>query len=325
MNKQGIGTKLWGPPNSDEAAEFLAYSTDVDRAACLAAFDRVTNCVKSYVDTTKAISPVRDALAACIENKKPASFVRMGDGEGNVLFHTWGKYPVLSNYCLRKISKICFGSEDVIVKNFDLFSDILIEAIEQADFVGGPERGSLNASFDRPLQEIDVRGVCGMRGLYSFMTEDARFASLPDTIWGATFYSRSMLPHYHRLLHGLPFIGVISCYDELAPHLAQQFDIDRHATILIPMQASIARRMDAANGHLERYDAILDQIRPPFQGAVYIIAAGHLGKSYCTVIKQRGGIAIDVGSIADAWMGIRSRPGISDDFVDKWRLSGVAA
>ncbi len=48
------------------------------------------------------------------------------------------------------------------------------------------------------------------------------------------------------------------------------------------MQASIARKMDTPNGHLERYTSILDSIRPPFQGAVYIVAAGHLGKSYCT-------------------------------------------
>jgi hypothetical protein len=325
LNDQSVGTKLWGPPNSEEAEEFLAYSSEYDRARCLMQFDHIAGAVGACIDTTHVIGPVRDAINARIKTRTPASFVRMGDGEGNVLFHEWGRYKVLSDYCLRKISKICFGSENVIRANFSLFSDILTEAIEDADFVGGPERRSIDAGFDRPLDEIDVRGVCGMRGMYSYMESGFDPARLKDKLWGATFYSRSMMPHYSRLLDGLPFVGVVSCYEKLAPALASQFNIARHSSIIIPMQASIARKMDAPNGHLEQYEDILQQIRPPYEGAVYIIAAGHLGKGYCSAIKKRGGIAIDVGSVADAWMGIRSRPGISNDFVDKWKLCGVAA
>ncbi len=39
------------------------------------------------------------------------------------------------------------------------------------------------------------------------------------------------------------------------------------------------------------------------------------------MIKARGGIAIDVGSIADVWMGITSRPGITADFVERWKIA----
>jgi hypothetical protein len=320
LSDHGIGTKLWGPPNAEEAAEFVAYSAEYDRTRSLAQFDQVAGSAKAYIDTTRSIGPVRDAIVTRVRDRRPASFVRMGDGEGNVLFHQWKHYEALSDYCLRKISKICFGSEAVIKHNFGFFADILTEAIGIADFVGGPERGSIEASFERPLDTLDVRGVCGMRGLYNFMASDFDLAGLKETLWGATFYSRSMLPHYSSFLEGLPFIGVVSCYEKLAPALASRFKIAHHASILIPMQASIARKMEQANGHFEQYDKILDQIRPPHQGAVYIIAAGHLGKSYCSAIKKRGGIAIDVGSVADAWMGIRSRPGISDDFVDRWKL-----
>ena len=315
-----LGSKLWGPPNADEAAEFIAYSQAFDRERCLAQFDQVVGSAKAYIDTTKTITPVRDTIIERVRSRTPASFVRMGDGEGNVLFHKWGRYEALSTYCLRKISKICFGSEDTIKDNFELFSDILLQAIDQADFVGGPERGSIAASFEKPLDALDVRGVCGMRGMYNLMASEPPKPALRSTLWGATFYSRSMMPHYGSFLNGLPFVGTVTCYEQLAPAIAAHFGIAQHASILIPMQASIAPQMGRANGHLEQYGAILDQIRPPFEGAVYIVAAGHLGKSYCSTIKQRGGIAIDVGSVADAWMGIRSRPGISDEFVDRWKL-----
>lgn len=321
LEHSGVGSKLWGPPNAEEAAAFLAYSEGYSRNKCLQHFDQVAEAVGNCIDTNVVVSPVIDAIIERIRTRTPASFVRMGDGEGNVLFHKWGHYRALSGYCLRRISRICFGAPDIIHANFSLFSDILTQAIEQADFIGGPPRSSIDAGFDKPVEEIDVRGVCGMRGIYNYLATDFPRARLKGKMWGGTFYSRGLMPYYTCFLHRLPFVGVVTCYEDLAPALARHFDIKDHAAVLIPMQASIARRMDTPNGHLERYTAILDDIRPPFQGAVYIVAAGHLGKGYCTMIKRRGGIAIDVGSIADVWMGITSRPGITPDFVERWKIA----
>lgn len=59
-------------------------------------------------------------------------------------------------------------------------------------------------------------------------------------------------------------------------------------------------------------------IRKP--GTIYVVAAGILSKGYCTAIKERGGIGIDVGSIADVWMNVKSRPGMSSNFVEQWSL-----
>jgi len=36
-------------------------------------------------------------------------------------------------------------------------------------------------------------------------------------------------------------------------------------------------------------------------GRVYLVGAGILGKMYCDVIKQRGGVAIDIGAVIDGW------------------------
>jgi hypothetical protein len=321
LDNRGVGSKLWGPPNAEEAAAFLAYCEGFGRSKSLQHFDRVAGAVESCIDTNAVVSPVIDTIIERIRTRTPASFVRMGDGEGNVLFHKWGRYRTLSDYCLRKISRICFGAPDTIHANFSLFSDVLLQAIEHADFIGGPPRSSIDTGFDKPLDEIDVRGVCGMRGLYNYLATDFPGAKLKGKMWGGTFYSRGLMPYYASFLHRLPFIGVVTCYDALAPALAQHFHIKDHASVLIPMQASIARKMETPNGHLERYTTILDEIRPPFQGAVYIVAAGHLGKSYCSMIKRRGGIAIDVGSIADVWMGITSRPGITPDFVERWKIA----
>ena len=52
------------------------------------------------------------------------------------------------------------------------------------------------------------------------------------------------------------------------------------------------------------FDRIRQTLVVPFKGAVFLVGAGPFGKIYCHWIKQRGGIAIDIGSIFDSWAGI---------------------
>ncbi len=52
-------------------------------------------------------------------------------------------------------------------------------------------------------------------------------------------------------------------------------------------------------------NARIDLISP---GDVVLVAAGILGKSYCLRIKRNGGIALDLGSLVDLWMGYETRP-----------------
>ena len=68
-----------------------------------------------------------------------------------------------------------------------------------------------------------------------------------------------------------------------------------------------------------RYRKILGQIKVPQPGAVFLVAAGLLGKIYCDHIKALGGIAIDVGSVVDAWMALNTRPGQYENIVE-WSL-----
>ncbi len=49
----------------------------------------------------------------------------------------------------------------------------------------------------------------------------------------------------------------------------------------------------------------------PLNGKLFLVAGGILGKFYCGRIKGSGGVAIDVGSLVDMWMGAETRPGMS--------------
>jgi hypothetical protein len=45
-----------------------------------------------------------------------------------------------------------------------------------------------------------------------------------------------------------------------------------------------------------------------------------LGKYYCDLIRRRGGMAIDVGSMMDVWVGKSARRYQTAEFIEKHRL-----
>jgi len=153
------------------------------------------------------------------------------------------------------------------------------------------------------------------------MHEHFNKADLAAKRWASTWYSRDLLPHYKDIFHRRPFIGVISCYEKLAPTLANEWNISDTAAYLVPMQASVRRDIKNAIDHYPGvFGRIMQGLSVPFAGAPFVVAAGILGKLYCQRIKALGGFAIDVGSVADVWMGSSTRPGLDSDFVNKWRL-----
>ena len=325
-NSWGLGEKSWWPPGQEAADEYVAYASEYSKERCAEQFDRVSSLAGSYVTGDKIGSALKHSIENHIKTRTPGSFIRLGDADGNALFHRMGKYPALADYCIRKISKIYFGNDALMGEHSSFFANIVLEALENADGIGAPERVTVLGSFDKPYPELDVRGMCGMRGVYNYLDEHFDLQKLSQATWTSTWYSRSLLPHYFGLMKDLPYVGFITCYPELAGLFQKKAGIKEVETILVPMQSSIAYQTKRAPhmakdiGHYPgAYPNILDAIKPPHDGAVYIIAAGILSKSYCTAVKQRGGISIDVGSVADVWMNTRSRPDMGAD-ITKWSL-----
>ena len=77
----------------------------------------------------------------------------------------------------------------------------------------------------------------------------------------------------------------------------------------------------------DRYREILRDLVVPEPGAIFLVAAGLLGKVYCARIHELGGIAIDIGSLADGWMGYGrdTRPGQFKGNEADWVLPPIAA
>lgn len=313
-----LGSRIWGPPDDETAREFAQYSADYPSDKCRADYLHVVSHARRQIEKGHEGAAIAAYIRHLIANQIPASLIRLGDGEGNILFPKLGKYPRLNEYCLGRISRICFGHERVVLDDAELFTRQLDDAIETADLIGGPGWDSIAGRFSVTEESIDVRATCGMRVIYNTLAETGGYN---NAMWASAWFSRSLLPHYQGLLQGVRSLGVISCYPELAEKLQRISGAREVRSYLLPTQASIARTIGTPNGHFpDVYLRTLDQLEKLSEPTVFIVAGGILAKAYCSAIKRRGGIAIDVGSVADVWMNVKSRPGITPEFVDKWRL-----
>jgi hypothetical protein len=51
-----------------------------------------------------------------------------------------------------------------------------------------------------------------------------------------------------------------------------------------------------------------------------LVAAGILGKIYCDVIRAAGGVAVDIGHVADLWAGRETRSYDQAELVAQWSI-----
>ncbi|MEO0417719.1 MAG: hypothetical protein AAF249_02565 [Pseudomonadota bacterium] len=322
MTQGALGSKLWGPPSQIVAAEFHQFSEKYP----VEKFRQIAELIASNPDR----GPIGPALLAQtilekIKSGTPASFVRSSDGEGNLL----GLDPkfcvpeTLSTWCVDRISYIHFGEGSVVTEAKDFFRTLIFDAIRQSDVLGLPEIHRVEEMFLVPDPNVDVRAVMGNRLGALFCEEFLADPVYADKKLASPWFNRQLLPHYAEILKEARSIAVVSTYDSLPDKLSSGFNIERSKFewIAVPTQAVFVptkERKDTRH-YPEGMDKILADIRSLEEKSVILVAAGLLGKHYCTVAKECGHVAIDIGSIPEIWLGIEAR-GLSAGFIDRWKL-----
>jgi uncharacterized CHY-type Zn-finger protein len=108
-------------------------------------------------------------------------------------------------------------------------------------------------------------------------------------------------------------ICIISGHPEalLTAHFERQYKINIANYISIPSEYKFVSQFGYTiqEAHFpivyERICKILSE--QSLKGKLFLIGAGVLGKYYCHLVKQQGGIALDVGSIFDYMLGHNTR------------------
>lgn len=254
---------------------------------------------------------VAASIVDAVEGRTPLSVLRLGDGEGAFL-------PCLPEFTPHRhddqahLFKVWWNRiaapEDIV-----FLEQALLEAVEDADLVGIPDLEQLSQQLtnlsDERLAQAPTRM---MRGYLS---------AVEHVLGRAQTHPRGMLTasHFHEafvtwrlwepMLGRVGTCSLITCHAALASRMQAQFGITVRRLHLLPPEAKWSKAFaetGAGNHYPERFEALRHEL-DVLPGELYLVAAGVLGKIYCQWIKAAGGVAVDIGSVADHWCGYRTR------------------
>ena len=234
------------------------------------------------LDAFRVFLAIRERMQA----RQPMSVIRLGDGEGAIM-----GYPTMTtrkdvNRSLRIWLRTIAVDDGLVIS----LSEELKDAVRNADILGVPRQKQMD--FVHPLwravrDELEAFELVG-----------------PNTLLTHTALHR-LLQHallYRPLLESRDFVGVISCR-RLIDELKDVFGVRDVRWYGVRGELEDTGEIDTPH-FPDGFNEIRETLEVPYPGAVFLVGAGVFGKVYCQWIKERGGIAIDVGSIFDAWANI---------------------
>lgn len=222
-----------------------------------------------------------------IARRRPASIVRFNDGEAKLV----GAPEFYAQSQLTRMLERWFRDNRLSMGQLVRLRGAVADAIRNADVVGCPDA-------DWPEE---------------FSRANAVLASLADGVPLATvlvnFPQAMILDGFlQSTLTGIEFLGLVTARD-VRGVVRHMLEPRRSVWYRVPEQALFSYEPHLPRHVPELFDFLCASIEVPFPGALFLVGAGPCGKVYCDVIKRRGGIAIDIGSVFDLWAGRLTRPG----------------
>jgi hypothetical protein len=262
-------------------------------------------------------------IAEAQARRAPFAFVRLGDGEG-----AWLRMADAEEAALQPLydtnrhnfSDTWFGSGfDGAASGFAARVGRLVADLAECDVFGIPYRQWIEHEYTI----ASTRGVPSLVNLCRALED----AALPP---GVAFCSQNVHRDLHlsgglaRLLRRERYIGLLSCHPELPALLMQHFGLDSVAFHHLPGEPGRAEFITGAGTlgphYPDHFLALQRTLSQPHEGRLFLVAGGILGKLHALTIRRHGGIALDIGSLADGWLGRATRP----DFCAALMLRGPA-
>lgn len=293
-----------------EPAKLLRRAVDVeqmleDRYHCLLHTDVLPQQRQEFV------SMVRGRLFA----REAFSFVRIGDGEAACLPYE----PGLARHALadaKDRERIWWGRPmDGLVRA--RFAPRIARAIWDADCIGIPTSARFLREVNLQKEDTLEHSLTG-RGLRSVLHCLERVPQLRSAQCAAPSFVSCHLHQdlalwncYGALLDSIGEIVLISCHPGLGDWVRRAFGVTIAGSIVLPpdrVSAPLLRRHSGESRSLpEILPAVLDQMGDLPRGRLVLVGAGYPGKLLVSEARNRGGVALDVGSIFDYWLGLNTR------------------
>jgi hypothetical protein len=262
-----------------------------------------------------------EAVMAAVTDRRPFSLIRLGDGEAVVLsfgddawlqdlayLHGhWGTEGVT----LGAVSEVKRDLE-VAVQGADVVGirDDIVDVSLPDDLLGRPVREIRDyvvSAFRIRQDEIANLSTIGARRLALLHRVLSQIDWPEDQQFCSAWIHWEMLASgaLNRLLEAITEVGLVTSRPELEQTMGRRFGV-RTSAVIVPDKFV---EMPESGRHVpDRYRTIRADLATFRPGTLVLVGAGIPGKVYCQWLKELGCVAIDVGSVFDAWVGKASRP-----------------
>lgn len=257
-------------------------------------------------------------IIVAIREGAPLSVIRIGDGEGSVVaFRSYTGTPSLDRHVLKATVSIMKDSFSISELWMTVLRDLLLLAVRQADIVGvtgfsvGKQFGLTPRSeprSERILHRLckDIRGAVGSWRSTDIMIRFAKEGLLSGkTIAHAHLYF-SILRNLDKLISNAPRVICINDSVEVSHAMRKKYP-DSEFQHIMTGHAGNVKPADALTAPEFLHD-VENQLPEDLQGCLCLVGAGIWSEIYCTWIRQRGGVGVDIGSGFDLLAGKATRP-----------------
>ncbi|HEY1707273.1 MAG TPA: tetratricopeptide repeat protein [Rhizomicrobium sp.] len=272
----------------------------------------------SFLDSDLSPDVCRNFIRTVHEHlyrQEPFSFVRLGDGEANcLLYENASRSYAASDAAEREV--VWWGAPVPAEKRAELAVRVL-SATRRADCIGIP--GAARFLRDTPLERDDAllatRSGRGLRAVLSAV--ESGYLSDASTPPARTYASAHLHQDiafwklYGELFDHVGDVVCVTCHPDLPDALRSRFGVKTAANFVIAPRSATARLMRKRTADPrtlpEMVRDVLASIGDAPRGRLVIVGAGYLGKWICDEARARGGVALDLGSIVDYWVGLKTR------------------
>jgi hypothetical protein len=302
---------LRGAPAFSHAAQFirrevaLQASLREDGGKYLFDTDVLRNEAQKFVDH------VRARLAA----REPFSFIRIDDGEGNAVPYE-DELALFAGVDAADRERVWWGRPLDAPQRAAMNARVL-GAMQAADALGIP-------TFSRILRDVRLDGPESFaqsrsgRGITAVLNALEPGGPLRAARATRLFLTSAYVQHdlvkwelYGKLFDGVDEVIAVSCHPELPQAMENLFGVTVTQNIVIPPRhASLAAFGRSEMGPKilpEVLDDIIGQLNGDLAGRLVVVGAGYAGKCIVHAARERGGVALDLGSVLDYWLGIATR------------------
>jgi tetratricopeptide (TPR) repeat protein len=245
-------------------------------------------------------------ILKAIRKNTPFALVRLGDGEGAWTFlcnSDEADYPDLYRANRGAFLRDWFCSEDLLYSTeFGIFARNLAKVTDESDIIGIPDEARIRHEY-RILSQRGVPSSVNLLRLFGLLgshrDHQRRYTS------NGIHWQLARRSFFGSLFREHKRFGVITSHRSLPELLRDRAAIDILYEMFVPGDSrnvwvgddglpvvQFPNAFKIVHTELEGRD---------LSGIVFLVAAGFVGKQYLHLIKQQGGIALDIGAIANRW------------------------